>query len=579
MRLPLPAWMDRARDRPVRRPPDLLHAPGEAPDAAQGLALALQQVALQSVYWLLPPIVGAAYGMDAAGITALVALALLGSALAAGLQCLAHGPVGSGYGIPNVPTPVLLGAYLVAAGGGVSIAAAGASMMLAAVAALVLFLAVPRLISLIPPELTGLVVFMIGAGLLPRAVELAMRDEARGLPEHEDVAVFAAALLVIVAAATIRWPLARYALILGGVAGAALDMLIHPLDPAALAAVRAAPWFGLPAPILPDPGGVTFGVFLAFFIAIVCTLPDWLGDMTTYQRAADADWTKPDASPLRRGILAGILGLIGAGAVGSFGPSTSSACVALGVATRSLSRRVAVIGVAILVLLALSPKLIAAFVLIPGPAAAAMIAYVSAFMATSGATLIAARVLDVRRTCAVGLGLVGGLGVLIAPELFERYLPAALASPVTLSFTLAFLIHLATLPGVTSRRRRTVTLDAEANDAVDRFVEGAAGSLGLRRATADAVRHSLLEVVEVLAARGVATVELRLGISDDLVRAVVAHPSPPLPAPALRPEAADLEGTPAAREGFAMWLAARDALACVPRGARGAATVGFEFRD
>jgi NCS2 family nucleobase:cation symporter-2 len=575
----MPGWADRARDRPARRPPNLLHAPGDRPGPVAGVALALQQMALQSVYWLLPPLVGAAYGMDAAGIASLVALALLGSALAAVLQCLTRGPVGSGYGMPNVPTPIFLGAYLVAAGGGLSLGAAGAAMILAAVAALVLFLGVPRLLSLIPPELTGLVVFMIGVGLLPRAIGLLTEEAARGLPEHEDVAIFALALLASVAAATTRWPLARFALIIGGAAGTVAHAAVHPADPVALAALAAAPWFGLPAPVLPEFGGVTPGLFLAFLIATICLLPDWLGDMTTYQRAADANWTKPDTPPLRRGILAGILGVIGAGAIGGFGPSTSSACVGLGIATRSLSRHVALTGAGLTVLLALSPKLIALFVLIPGPAAAAMVAYVSAFMATSGATLIASRVLDVRRTCAVGLGLLGGLGVLVAPELFERYLPGALASPVTLAFTVAFVLHLATLPGVTRRAVETLPLDRDAGAALDRFVEGAAGALGLRRATADAVRHALLETVEVLARRGAPSVKLRVGVADDVVRAVVAHPAPPLPAPAAQPRAVDLEAGAAAEEAFAMWLAAREALACTPRAGRGAASVEFEFRD
>jgi NCS2 family nucleobase:cation symporter-2 len=579
MKLPIPAWADRNGDRPVRRPPNLVHAPEDTPGPAQGLGLALQQIALQSVYWLLPPLVGAAYGMEPAALTSLIALGLLGSALAAVLQGLPRGPVGSGYGMPNVPTPIFFGAYMLAASSGISLGAASASMILAAIVALVLFLAFPRILNLIPPELAGLVVFMIGVSLLPRVIDLLTRDVARGMPEQEDLAVFAVTLAVMVAVATIRWPLARFALIVGGAIGSAADAVIHPTDPAALAAVAAAPWIGVPALVTPEFGGVTVGIFLAFFIAMVCLLPDWLGDMTLYQRASDAGWTKPDPAPLRRGIVAGILGVVGAGAMGAFGPSTSSACVGLGIATRSLSRAVAMFGSALLVLLALSPKLISLFVLIPASAAAAMVAYVSAFMATSGATLISSRVLDVRRTCAVGLGLVGGLGVLVAPDFLARHLPGALASPVTLSFAIGFALHLATLPGVMRRMSETVVLGPGAVEAVDRFVENAAGTLGLRRVTADAVRHALLETVEVLSNRGGLTVELRLAIADDLVRAAVAHPGPALPAPAARPDVADLEGALVAQEAFAMWLASREALACVPRGGRGAASVEFEFRD
>ncbi len=575
----LPHWTDRSRDRPVRRPPDLLHTPEDMPGAVQGIGLALQQIALQSVYWLLPALMGAAFGMDPAGMASLVALALIGSALAAALQALPRGPIGSGFGMPNVPTPILLGSYLFCASIGATLGAAGAALMLAAAAALVLLIAMPRLLSLIPPELTGLVVFMIGVSLLSRGVELMTHDVRRGIPEAQLVAVFAVSLLAIVGASTWRGVLARFALIVGGLAGTAVSLALMPLDPAALAAIEAAPWLGAPSLVPAEFGGVTPAMFLAFLIAVVCTLPDWLGDMTLYQRASDASWTKPDTAPMRRGIVAGILGLILAGGIGSFGPSTSSACVGLGVATRSLSRGVALIGAGILVLLALSPKLIALVVLVPGPVAAAMVMYVSAFMATSGATLMASRVLDVRRTCAVGLGLLGGLLSLLSPDLLARHLPAALVSPVTLAFTIGFLLHLLTLPGVTRRLAETITLNEGTPPAVDRFVESAAGALGLRRQTADAVRHALLETLEVLEARGATEVELRLGIADDVVRALVLHPGAPLPMPALRPQAEDLEGSLEAQEAFAMWLAARDAVACQPRAGRGTSSVAFEFRD
>lgn len=114
----LSEWTDRARDRPLQRPASLLHAPGESSGLAQGLGLAWQQVALQSVYWLLPALVGAVFGMDAAAIMSLVSLALVACALGVVLQCLTRGPLGSGYGVPNVPTPIFLGAYLLAASSG-----------------------------------------------------------------------------------------------------------------------------------------------------------------------------------------------------------------------------------------------------------------------------------------------------------------------------------------------------------------------------------------------------------------------------------------------------------------------------
>jgi xanthine/uracil permease len=575
----LPEWTDRARDRPLRRPATLIHAPDESPGLAQGLGLAWQQVALQSVYWLLPALVGGAFGMDAAGTMSLVSLALVGCALGVVLQGLTRGPVGSGYGVPNVPTPIFLGAYLLAASSGAGMGAAGAAMILAAIAAMVLFLAVPRLLSLIPSELTGVVVFMIGVSLLPRALDLALRDGVRGMPESHAMLLLAAVLLIMVAAATVRWALARFAVILGGVLGSAMALLLVPADPVAAAALATAPWLGLPVPVPPDFTGVTPGLLLAFLIALVCLLPDWLGDLLTYQRAAHAGWTKPDTAPLRRGILAGMGAVMGAGMIGAFGPSTSSACVGLSVSTRSLSRRVALLGAALLLLLACSPKLVSLIILLPGAVAAAMIAFVGAFMAASGATLMAARALDVRRTCCAGLGLIGGLAVMVDPALFERHLPAALVSPVTFSFTAAFLLHLLTLPMVTRKAASAVELGAGMPEAVDRFVEQAAGAWALRLPTVNAMRNALVEVLEILAGRGLPSATLQVTAADDVVRVTVQHAGAVLPAPSVTPKALDLDSDDTAHEGFAMWLATRETVGCTRRGRPGGAVVELEFQD
>jgi NCS2 family nucleobase:cation symporter-2 len=575
----MPDWIDRGRDRKVRRPPNLLHAPGDTPGTLEAVGLALQQIALQSVYWLLPVVVGTAFGLEPAEIVGLVCMALVGCALATLLQALPRGAVGSGYAIPSVPTPIFLSAYFFAGALGGSLGEAGAAMLLAALATLVLFLLVPRLLSLIPSDITGLVVFLIGVSLLPRAFDLATIDRPRGLPEAMDLTFFVVVLAAIVGAAAVHWKPARFALLIGGVLGTAYAAIFMPAAPEGLTALEGAALLAVPQPILPEFGGVTFGLFLTFFVATLCLVPDWLGDMTTYQRATDASWTKPDMRPLKRGMVAGLLGVAGSGLVGSFGPSTSSACVGLGIATQSLSRRVALIGAGILVAIAFSPKLVATMLLIPGPVASAMLAYVSAFMAAAGATLIASRVLDARRTCCVGLGIMAGLGVLIKPDVAAEFIPIALVSPVTFGFLVAFGLHLATLPTVMRRVAATVDIGGDVGAAVDRFVEDVSGALGLRRITADQIRHAFIETSEILAGRGITTIGVRVRVVDDVVLATLDHAGEILPEPAMRPRTEDLEGGLDQMEAFAMWLASRDAVSCVRRAQGDGSRVEFEFRD
>jgi NCS2 family nucleobase:cation symporter-2 len=575
----LPHWVDRSRDARIQRPPDLVHGTDDLPSGLQSLALAFQQIALQSVYWLIPVLAATAFGLSPQQTMGFICMTLAGNALGALLHGIKRGPVGSGYALPNVPTPIFLGPYLFAAGSAATLGAAGAALIVASLLALLLFLAMPRLLSLIPPELTGVVVFMIGASLLPRAGALVLRDIASGLPELPAIALLLASLAVMVVTALLRWPLSRFAVILGGVLGMGVAVLLLMGDPTAKALISDEPWFALPRPVLPAFGQLTWSLILPFFIAAFCCVPSWLGDMLTYQRGTDAVWVRPDMAPLRRGVVAGHLADCVSGLLGGFGTSTSSACVGLSVATRAYSRRATYVGSAILLLLACSPKLVSIFVLLPGPVAAAMLVFVSSVMLAGGATLMASRVLDARRAACVGLGLSAGLMALSNPVQLTHYLPAALLAPVTLAFATAFALHLLTLPLVGRRIDAQLDLRTEPGLAIDRLVEKAAGHWALRHRTADTIRHALVEVTEMLAQRGLGEVLLRLRFDDGRVRVRVQHDGRALPVPAPRPLAEDVLGDAFVRESFGMWLVTREALEYTRQQRGEHATIELEYRD
>jgi NCS2 family nucleobase:cation symporter-2 len=573
------SWIDRSRDAPIRRPADLVHGADDRPDALQALLLASQQVALQSVYWLIPALAAAAFKLSHQETMGFICMTLVCTALGAVLHGLRRGPVGSGYALPNVPSPVFLGAYLFAAGSAASIGAAGASMIVAAMLALLLFLLVPRLFALIPPELTGVVVFMIGVSLLPRAGELLVRDVSTGLLEATAVALLLTSLTVMVLVGIFRWPLSRYSVVLGAVLGVSVAALFVTDLPQARALAPQLPWFEVPAPVLPAFGQVTPGLVVPFLIAAVCCLPAWLGDMLTYQRGTDASWVRPDMAPLCRGVVAGYLATGVCGLLGGFGTTPSSACVGLSVATRTYSRRAAYLGAAILLALACSPKLVAAFVMIPGPIAAAMLVFVSSTMLAGGASLMAARVMDSRRAACVGVALAAGFTALSGPVQLANYLPESLVAPVTLAFITGFALHLLTLRLVALRVAADVDLQANPVAAIDLLVESTAGSWGLRRKTADAMRYALVEIIEILGARGLNQVSLVLRFDDGRVRARVIYEGAMLPVPSVRPVAEDLVGDAFAQESFAMWMATRDALECVRQQRGHQSTVELEYQD
>lgn len=239
----LPGWADRARDRRTRRPPELLHGVAEAPAPGVLAGLAVQILCVQAVYLLVPLVLAQAAGMDARGTANLLALTLVAMAVAGLLHSLPRGPIGSGYAISAVPTPVALGAHLAAAGMGLGMAQAGLPILSAALLVLALVLAMPRLPQLIPVEIAGVVTMTLGISLLPSVVRL-------GLPAAPmaQEALLPLVLGAITAASLLRWRLAPYALLLGGAAGVGVALLLWPPDAAAVGVALGLPGFALPSP-------------------------------------------------------------------------------------------------------------------------------------------------------------------------------------------------------------------------------------------------------------------------------------------------------------------------------------------
>ena len=250
------------------------------------------------------------------------------------------------------------------------------------------------------------------------------------------------------------------------------------------------------------------------------------------------------------------------------------------VSSADSSNRPVIVGAALtlLVLVALCPKLVTLFVLLPEPVKAAMLFYVSGFIMAQGCQLVTARLLDTRRMLIVAFGLSAGIAVAVAPQAFVASLPA-LASPLSVGAMVAFVVNLVTLPLVSRRVATELPLDARAGQALADWVEGVAGAWALKRQTARAVEQALSELVEILAERGLPRVGLQARLAEDRIEITLAwtgEPLPPLPDRA-RPE--DLLGPVDARERFAVWLATRQAQEFKPRASGEAQEVWMAFED
>ncbi len=554
----LEAYLGRSRDRRMQRPPGLAYWLDGQPSASAAGGLALQHIAIQSVYFVIPVAVAGAVSEDPADIERFLCLSVLAMAVWQVLQLLTRGPVGSGYPLPATHTASCLGAYMLAADTGGGFPAIAAMVFTMGLACVALTFVMNRLRVVLPNEVAGVVVILIGVALIELAAVQLGLEPGETPSDTTAVGIVLASLGVMVAIALSKTRAAPFAVLIGAVVGTALSLPLGQGMPHSAQVLADRPWLALPEPWLPDFDRISLAPMLAFLIALVAIQATVAGSLVVFQRAADAGWTRPDAPPLRRGLLANGLAIAIAGLIGGAAPGPATAALGLSIATGTLARRIAWAGVPLLIVVALCPKIAALFVLTPAPVKAAMLLYSSGFILAQGCQLATARLLDTRRTMIVALGLSAGVVVAIAPQPFLSTVPAV-ASPLALGAIIAFLVNLVTLPLVSLRARQSLPLDAAAGRAASDWFAGLAANWGLKPATARAVERALVELTELLTGRAVAMVDIESRRSEDRVELALTWDGQPLPESATTPTPEDLLGSVETQERFVVWFATRGA--------------------
>lgn len=218
----------------MKRPVGLLYSADETPPPAILAFSALQHMAVMSVTLVFPIIVAREAGLTALQRTDVVSLSLLAIGVATILICLRSRFIGSGYLCPAGFTGIYLGPSLFALQLGGFALALGmtvvAGLMQLAIAPLL-----RRLRPLLPPEIAGLVIAIIGLSLAVLGVRygLGITNSRTVEPRYCAVAGIALTTMVVLNVWASGAPKMFCALI-GIAAGFAASMVLGVFDPSAL---------------------------------------------------------------------------------------------------------------------------------------------------------------------------------------------------------------------------------------------------------------------------------------------------------------------------------------------------------
>jgi NCS2 family nucleobase:cation symporter-2 len=500
-------------------------------------------------------------------------------ALATFLQARRLGPVGSGFMCPATFSATYLGPSLLAAQvGGLPLVfgmTIFAGVLEAAVAPLL-----NRLRAIFPPEVSGLVIFIIGlSGGIAGLRTLFGQDAAAVPPTEWGVGVLTLGTMIILnvwGRGAARMFCALAGLVVGYVAAALAGLV----DAQAMSVVVAAPWVGLPSVHLSWSFDLT--LVAPFAIASIAAAMKAAGTITMCQKMNDADWVRPDMKSVTRGVLADGASTMLAGAAGALGTNTATPSVGLAAATGVASRSVAYAVAAIFLLLGFFPKLPALLGVMPRPVIVAALLFAVSFIMINGLQIMMSRLLDARRTLIIALSTIAGMAIEVFP-LISGSVPAPFASFVGSSLVLAtataLVLNLVFRIGV----RKTATFTVEGGKVepqeIERFFQAQGATWGARPDIVKRAAYGTIQLIDAIAADyardGPVVVEASFDEFNLDVRA--SYQGAPLALPDQRPSLAEIRASDEGARLLAGFMLRRNADRTRSEGKDGRARVLFHF--
>ncbi len=528
-----------------KKPPELTYGVDDDPPFTTNLLLGLQHVFIISISLIFPVVVVRSIGGTPQQAEFMVSMSMLAAGIGTMLQALNRKGMGSGYLCPSVCGPSYLSASLMAANvGGLHVLFGMTS--LAGLFEVLLSRVMHRLRVLFPPEVTGLVVAMVGITVIPVALpNLVGRDATDTITELPEIVVALVTLGTMVGISVwSKGKMRLYSVLVGMTFGYLASIALRILNISHLELFTESPLVAFPDL---DYFGWSFdlALLMPFLIAVTCSTLKTVGDITTCQKINDVDWKRTDMKNVSKGILADGMSDVVGGLVGGLGQSTSSSNVGLSIGTGATSRKTAFAIGGLLVFLAFLPKLAMVFVIMPKPVMGATLIYAVSFMIIAGFQIIMSRMLDARRTFLVGIPLIMGLSVDALPELYENVpslLQPIFSSSLSLAAVLVVLLNLIFRIGIAKRQRLVLKPGVDDADSIFNFMEKQGAAWGARKEVIYRAISALHELYEAVTGSNLAEGEIEVEVSFDEFNLDVEarYKGVPLDLPSTRPSEADL---------------------------------------
>lgn len=542
-----------------RKPANLLYGVDDRPPVTVTLVLAFQHVLFMTSGFIVVTIVMGMIGSPPSLTQQVVSMSMIAAGAATMLQGLRRGPVGSGYLCTEGTDPSFISVSILAgAAGGISLIFG--MTLVSGVIECLLARVMHRLRILFPPEVTGVVLTMVGLNVVPIVILdfYGVRDMNRPI-EPLNVCVSLITLGVMVA--TNVWgqgKLRLYSVIIGMLAGYAAAVLFGVFGQDDMRSLAQAPLFAMPGV---SHIGWSFDIrlLIPFVVVTLASTLKSVATLTMCQKINDADWTRPDLDNIGRGTLADGLASVLGGLCGAMGKSLYASSVGLCVATGATSRIIAFYVGGIYIALAFFPKIAAFFSVMPRPVMGGALIFMVCFMVISGIQMMTSRMIDIRKTFIIAVSLIFGLSVDIFPELYHHVHPLLqplFSSSLAVTTLLAIALNLVLRIGVGRKARLELTPGVDSSGKIFDFMDAQGAAWGARPEVIRNAARALNEFVEMGVLRdGVkGSVRVEVDFDEFNLDLRISYDGPAVEFPSERPDMTAFLTDPETAERFTAYL-------------------------
>ncbi len=535
----------------AKKPANLLYGVDDRPPVGICVVLAIQHIFFLTSGFIVVAIVMGEMGCSPKLIRDVVSMTMVAGGIATILQALKRGPVGSGYLCTEGTDPSFLSISVLAGSVGGLPLIFGMTIVSGVIECL-LSRIMHRLRVIFPPDVTGVVLTMVGLNIVPIMILDFMGVQDKNSPvEAANVLVSVITLAIMVGASVWgRGKLRLYSVIVGIAGGYCASILLGVLTPAQMREI-----VGAPIVSVPDISHISYSFDLSLMIpVIIVTLASTLksvASLTMCQKVNDTAWTRPDLVNIGKGTLADGLASVIGGGLGALGKSLYAASVGLTVATGATSRVIAYYVGGIFIALAFLPKLAAVFSIMPRPVMGGALVYMVCFMVISGIQMMTSRMIDNRKTFVIAVSLMFGMSVDIFPGIYQHAHPLLkpfLSSSLTVTTVLAIGLNLIMRIGISRRATLKLTSGEHSSDTIFQFMEDQGASWGARKDVVYRAVAAMNEFAEAIAHGGMEGKEIVMSaVFDELSLDIrIAYEGPPVEFPEERPDMAAIVDDPAA---------------------------------